>query len=76
MTRYEPSPEQNAKMNRARLASAHRAAVMEAEEKKAIGVRANMARLKELRLAKEAEHIRQQVATVTMPKAVPKKKIR
>jgi hypothetical protein len=39
----ESSAEQTAKMNRARLASAHRAAVMEAEEKKAIGVRQNMA---------------------------------
>ena len=74
MTRYEPSSEQTARMNRARLASAHRAAVMEAEEKKAIGVRENMARLKELRLAKEAEHILQQVATGATPKAVPKKK--
>ena len=59
----EPSPEQTARMNRARIASVHRAAVMEAEEKKAIEVRQNMARLKELRLAKEAEAVRQQIAT-------------
>src|SRR5262245_25542473 len=56
MTKFlgEPSPEQIAKMNRQRLAAADGAQAMEDVAKKAADVRANMARLRALRLAKEA----------------------
>ena len=47
-----------AKANRERLAVAHREAVMQEEEKRAVDVRRNMARLKELRLVKEAQEAR------------------
>ena len=47
-----------AKANRERLAVAHREAVLQDEEKKAVDVRQNMARLKELRLVKEAQEAR------------------
>jgi hypothetical protein len=47
-----------AKANRERLAVAHREVVMREEEKKAVDVRQNMARLKELRLVKEAQEAR------------------
>ena len=48
------SREQTASMNRQRLAVAERAEVMEEAERRATAVRENMARLRELRLAKEA----------------------
>jgi hypothetical protein len=44
-----------AKANRERLAVAHREVVMQEEANKAVDVRQNMARLKELRLIKEAQ---------------------
>jgi hypothetical protein len=47
-----------AKANRERLAVAHREVVMREEAKKAVDVRQNMARLKELRLVKEAQEAR------------------
>jgi hypothetical protein len=47
-----------AKANRERLAVAHREVVMREEAKKAVDVRQNMARLKELRLVKEAQGAR------------------
>jgi hypothetical protein len=53
-----PSPlsrEQTASMNRQRLAVAERAEVIEEAERTATSVRENMARLRELRLAREAE---------------------
>jgi len=46
---------------------------MEDAEKEAVAVRKNMARLKELRLAKEAATIREQIATRNDPRAKPKK---
>jgi len=49
------SREQTASMNRQRLAVAERAEVTEEAERTATAVRENMARLRELRLAKEAE---------------------
>jgi hypothetical protein len=56
---WSPPPpllrQQTASMNRQRLAVAERAEVMEEAEKTATAVRENMARLRELRLAKEAE---------------------
>ena len=49
-------------MNRARLAAAEREAIMVEEAKKAKTVRENMARLRELRLAKEAQEVRTEIA--------------
>ena len=51
----EPSPEQIAKLNRQRLAKQDERAAMEDVAREAIAVRKNMARLRGLRLAREAE---------------------
>ena len=64
-----------AKMNRDRLARAEREAVMEEEAKKAIVVRENMARLRELRLAKEAQEVRTEISASNQP-TKPKSKRR
>ena len=53
----EPSPEQIAKLNRQRLARQDERAAMEEVAREAIAVRKNMARLRELRLAREAEEL-------------------
>jgi hypothetical protein len=50
-----PSPEQTAKINRQRIASYAGARALDEVAKQALAVRKNMARLRELRLAKEAE---------------------
>jgi hypothetical protein len=50
----EPSPEGIARSNRQRLASEEGARAMADAEKQAVDVRRNMARLRELREAKEA----------------------
>ncbi|UPK38999.1 transcriptional regulator [Bradyrhizobium sp. 186] len=50
----EPSPEGIARSNRQRLASEEGARAMADAEKQAVDVRKNMARLRELREAKEA----------------------
>ena len=71
------SQQQTAKMNRERLAVAEPAAITEEVAKKAIAVRENMARLRELRLAKEAETARTEIATGSQSaKAKPKKRFR
>ena len=57
-----PSPEQIAKANRLRLAKEEGARAMEDAQREAINVRKNMARLRELRLAKEADAVREQNA--------------
>jgi hypothetical protein len=51
-----------AKANSARLAVAHRKVVMQEEAKKAVDVRQNMARLKALRLVKEAQETRMEIS--------------
>ena len=51
-----------AKANRERLAVAHREVVLQEEAKNAVDIRENMARLKELRLAKEARETRTQIS--------------
>ena len=56
-----------------RLAAEEGARAMEEAAKEGIAVRKNMARLRELRLAKEAAAIREQIA-VADPKAKPKKR--
>jgi hypothetical protein len=53
---------QAARMNRERLAVAHREAVMDEEAKRAADIRQNMARLKELRLANEAQEARTEIS--------------
>ena len=49
---------------------------MEEAAKKANAVRANMARLRELRLTKEADTIREQIAAGNTPSAKAKKRSR
>ena len=44
--------------------------------KKAADVRANMARLRELRLAKEAQEVRTEISAGNQPKPKPKKRFR
>ena len=70
----DQSPDQIARANRLRLAKEEGERAMEDAQREAISVRKNMARLRELRLAKEADAVRQQLATGTAPKAKPKKR--
>jgi hypothetical protein len=65
----DQSPEQIARANRLRLAKEEGVRAMEDAQREAISVRKNMVRLRELRLAKEADGVRQQLATGTVPKA-------
>lgn len=64
----DQSPAQLARANRMRLAAEEGARAMEEATKEAIAVRKNMARLRELRLAKEASAIQAQVAADTNTK--------
>ena len=61
-----------ARANRLRLAAEEGARAMGEVAKEAVALRKNMARLRELRLAKEADTIRQQSAAGNDPKAKPK----
>jgi hypothetical protein len=65
----DQSPSRLARANRLRLAAEEGARAMEEATKEAIAVRKNMARLRELRLAKEAATIREQIAIGNDPKA-------
>jgi hypothetical protein len=65
-----------ARANRLRLAAEESARVMEEAAKEGIAVRKNMARLRELRLAKEAVTISQQIAAGNDPKTKPKKRLK
>ena len=56
-----------ARLNRQRLAAEDGARAMEEVKRKAVDVRANMARLRELRLAKEAQEIRAEISTGNRP---------
>jgi hypothetical protein len=72
----ETSLPQSAKANRDRL-FVDRAAILDEEAKKASAVRQNMARLRELRLAKQAETVRTEIAAGDQPaKVKPKKRDR
>ena len=75
MNKYlgDPSP-RSARANRERLAKAEREAVMIEAAKKATAVREHMAHLRELRLAKEAQEVRTEIAKSTKTK--PKKRSR
>ena len=63
-----------ARANRLRIAAEEGARAMEEVTKEGIAVRKNMARLRELRLAKEADAIRQQIAAGNSQAAKPKKR--
>lgn len=68
---------QAARENRERLTVAHRGVIMEEQAKKAFDVRQNMARLKELRLVREAQEARTTISKANRsagPK--PKKRFR
>jgi hypothetical protein len=73
MSKFPDEPSRlTAKMNRERLARAEREAIMEEEAKKAVATRENMARLRELRLAKEAQEVRTEISAsnqTTKPKS-------
>jgi hypothetical protein len=69
----DQSPEQIARANRLRLAKEEGARAMEDAQREAISVRKNMARLRELRLAKETATIREKIAAGNDPKSKPKK---
>ena len=70
----DQSPEQIARANRLLFAKEEGVRAMEDAQREAINVRKNMGRMRELRLAKEADAVRQQLATGTAPKAKPKKR--
>jgi len=75
-TPFSEPPRQTAKMNRERLAVA-RPAILDEEAKRANAVRDNMARLRELRLAKEAQEVRAEISTSNQTaKAKPKRRFR
>src|SRR5215475_10193221 len=59
-------PSQIAKANRDRL-FVERAVILDEEAKRAVAVRANMARLRELRLAKEAQEVRTEISPGNQP---------
>jgi hypothetical protein len=63
----DESTKQTAKMNRERLTPRERPEILVEIEKKAVGVRSNMARLREQRLAKEGEIVRAEIATGSQP---------
>jgi hypothetical protein len=74
--RGEPPP-QGARTNRERLAPLERPPILNEIDKKAADVRMNMARLRELRLAKEAQEVRTEISTGNQPaKPKPKKRFR
>jgi hypothetical protein len=56
------------RLTRQRLASEEGAKALEEVAKKAADVRANMARLRELRLAKEAQEVRAEISAGNQPK--------
>ena len=63
-----------ARANRLRMAAEESARAKEEATKEAIAIRENMARLRELRLAKEAEAIRQEIADGSAPKGKSKER--
>ena len=70
--RSEPPPD-GARANRQRLAPVERPAILGEIDKKAADVRMNMERLRELRLAKEAQEVRREILTGSQP-AKPNRK--
>jgi hypothetical protein len=72
----DQSPAQIARANRMRLAAEEGARAMEDATKEAIAVRKNMARLRELRLAKEAAAIQAEIAAGNDPNAKTRKRLK
>jgi len=72
----DKADEKAAKENRLRVFRQEGAQALEDAANEAIAIRKNRARLKELRLAKEAATIREQIAAGNDPKAKPKKRSR
>ena len=71
------SPEQLARLNRLRHAREDHARSMHEVLDDAIAVRANMARLRALRLAKEAQEVHTEISDANEPaKTKPKKRFR
>jgi hypothetical protein len=58
-----PSPEQAARLERQRLAAEEGAKALREVADRAIAIRENMARLRSLRLAKEAQGVRVKILT-------------
>jgi hypothetical protein len=74
--RGEPPP-QGARTNRERLTPLERPPILNEIDKKAADVRMNMARLRELRLAKEAQEVRTEILAGNQPaKPKPKRRFR
>jgi hypothetical protein len=72
-----PSPEQAAKLERQRLAAEDGVKALQEVADRAKSIRENMARLRSLRLAREAENVRAQILTETRTaQARPKKRSR
>jgi hypothetical protein len=69
----DPSPAQTARENRLRLAKEEGARAMEEAQKQSLAVRKNMDRLRELRLAKEADAIATGIPLKAKPKTKAKK---
>ena len=69
----EPSPEGFARLNRQRLAAEEGARAMANAEKRAADIRQNMARLRELREAREADDATLQAS---LPAPIPAKRKR
>ena len=76
MKKYQDAgpPPQTARANRERLAPVERPAIMQEIAKRESDVRTNMARLRELRLAKEAQEARSSISTSDQPATAKLKK--
>ena len=72
----DQSPAQQARANRMRLSAEEGARAREEATQEAVAVRKNMARLRELRLAKEASAIQAQIAAGNDPNAKTKKRLK
>jgi hypothetical protein len=64
------------RLTRQRLAAEEGAKALDEVAKKAADVRANMARLRELRLAKESQEVRTEFSAANQSKPKPKKRFR
>ncbi|WP_407114117.1 transcriptional regulator [Bradyrhizobium sp. LMG 9283] len=69
----EPSPESIARSDRKRLAAEEGARALAEVERQAVQIRSNMARLREVREAKEAAD---EAARIALPASTPKKRAR
>ena len=70
------TPEQAAKLERQRRAAEDGSKAMQEAAARAVAVRENMARLRQLRLTKEAQEVRTKVAEPSPATNKPKKRLR